>query len=110
MIIEFDISMQYIDLIFPLNMCLRKTRDKYLVLREALGAAPRVLGGGAPWRVCTWVEGPENHPFWRKLNELCENASCDSEFAQAFEIQPLKVAILLFIFLNANFSNASVAE
>ena len=45
--------------------------------------------------------------FSRKLNELSENVSFDSEFALAFEIQSFKAA---FFFLNAKFSKYSRAE
>ena len=45
--------------------------------------------------------------FWKKLNELFENVSFDSEFILAFDIQPFKVA---FFFLNANFSKYFRAE
>ena len=45
---------------------------------------------------------------WRKLNELSENVSFNSEFDLAFEIQLFKVAC--FIFLNANFLKYSRAE
>ena len=34
--------------------------------------------------------------LWRKLNELTENVSFDSEFALAFEIQPFKVSFFSF--------------
>ena len=36
--------------------------------------------------------------FQRKRNELCENASFDSEFALAFEIQQFKVAFFVVFF------------
>ena len=38
----------------------------------------------------------KNTMFQRKMNELCENASFDSEFALAFEIQQFKVAFFVF--------------
>ena len=38
--------------------------------------------------------------FCRKLNELSENASFDSELAGAFEIQPFKVAIFVFFLVS----------
>ena len=47
--------------------------------------------------------------FWRKLNELSENVSFDSEFALAFEIQPFKGSFFR-VFLNDNFSKYSRAE
>ena len=39
--------------------------------------------------------------FERKLNELSENVSFDSEFILAFEIQPFKVSF--FVFLKCQF-------
>ena len=47
--------------------------------------------------------------FLRKLNELSENVSFDSEFALAFEIKLFKVAFFFFFF-NAKFSKNSRAE
>ena len=39
----------------------------------------------------------KKQPFFeKKLNELSENVSFDSEFALAFEIQPLKDAPFVF--------------
>ena len=46
--------------------------------------------------------------FRRKLNELSGKVSFDSEFALAFEIQPLKLRFL--VFLNADFSKYAQAE
>ena len=63
---------------------------------RAAGSGTGVVGCGDPCRVRTWVEREKNNPFWRKLNELSENVSFDSEFALAFEIQPFKFPFFVF--------------
>ena len=79
-----------------------------LCAQWAAGSSTRVVWGRAPCHVPKWGEHAKNNPFLKKLNELSENVSFDSEFALAFEIQPFKVAF--FVFLNANFSKYSRAE
>ena len=69
---------------------------------DLLAAAPVVVEGGAPCRVPAWVERAISIFFERKLNEISENVSFDSELALAFEIQSFTFAFVVF-FLNANF-------
>ena len=74
---------------------------------EPLAAAPVVVRDGAYCLAATWVH--KTTLFWRKLNEISENVSFDSEFTLGFQIQSSKVAFFGF-FLNANFSKYSRAD
>ena len=63
---------------------------------DLLAAAPVVVEGGAPCRVPAWVERAISIFFERKLNEISENVSFDSELALAFEIQSFTFAFVVF--------------
>ena len=50
---------------------------------------------------CTHLSRPckKTTLFQRKLNELPGNVSFDSEFVLAFEIQPFRIAFLVFLLI-----------